>query len=41
MALFDCNYYLHLFPSKKVMAQLNACGVVETIKISAAAYPIR
>jgi len=30
-----------LFDRKQVMAQLNACGVVETIRISAAGYPIR
>ncbi|KAM7430002.1 Unconventional myosin-XIX [Porites harrisoni] len=30
-----------VFDRKQVMAQLNACGVVETIKISAATYPIR
>ncbi|KAJ7387469.1 Unconventional myosin-XIX [Desmophyllum pertusum] len=30
-----------VFNKKQVMAQLNACGVVETIRISAAGYPIR
>ncbi|KAL9980241.1 hypothetical protein ACROYT_G008799 [Oculina patagonica] len=30
-----------VFDKKQVMAQLNACGVVETIRISAAGYPIR
>jgi len=30
-----------MFDRKQVLAQLNACGVVETIRISAAGYPIR
>ena len=38
---FDFTTHNLIFPYTQVMAQLNACGVVETIRISAAGYPIR
>lgn len=37
----NSNCQLGVFDRNQVMAQLNACGLVETIRISAAGYPIR
>uniref|UniRef100_A0A671RJA3 Unconventional myosin-Vb n=1 Tax=Sinocyclocheilus anshuiensis TaxID=1608454 RepID=A0A671RJA3_9TELE len=40
-SLFDCSLALCRFDSRRAVQQLRACGVLETIRISAAGYPSR